>query len=97
MSNTETKPPKPSRRGYILLITAIVMVVAGWSAAWAYGRSVLAETRSTSSFRRMADTGAGSQHVANLAIAGYPFRYEVACRDMQSDRQNWAPPGLWAG
>ncbi|ASP35097.1 hypothetical protein CHH27_19155 [Labrenzia sp. VG12] len=83
VSKTETKPPKPSRRGYILLITAIVVVVAGWSAAWAYGRSILGD-QIDQQLQRMATQGLDLS-CGNLEIAGYPFRYEVACRDMQSE------------
>jgi len=82
VSNAETKPPKPSRRGYILLITAIVVVIAGWSAAWAYGRSLLADQVDVQ-LQRMATQGLDLS-CGDLSIAGYPFRYEVTCEDMQS-------------
>jgi len=82
LSDTETKPKKPSRRGYILLIIALVVVVAGWSAAWFYGRSVLAG-QLDQQMRRMAEQGLDLT-CADLAISGYPFRYEVSCREMQS-------------
>jgi len=72
------------------LIAAVVIVVAGWSAAWFYGRSALAEQLDLQ-MRRMADQGLDLT-CADLAIAGYPFRYEVTCRDMQSiDR--WGATG----
>lgn len=90
MSDTKPKPPKPSRRGYVLLIIAIVVVVAGWSAAWAYGRSVLSEQLDLQ-IQRMAEQGLDLS-CADLVIAGYPFRYEVACRDMQS-ADRWGATG----
>ena len=83
MSKSETKPPKPSRRGYILLITAILVVIAGWSAAWAYGRSVL-QGQIDQQLQVLATQGLDLT-CGDLVIAGYPFRYEVACRDMQSE------------
>lgn len=88
VSNSETKPPKPSRRGYILLITAIVVVVAGWSAAWAYGRTVL-EGQIDQQLKAMATQGVDLT-CGDLAIAGYPFRYEVACLNMQSEDRTGA-------
>ncbi|WP_417711310.1 DUF2125 domain-containing protein [Roseibium aggregatum] len=89
VSDTKTKPPKPSRRGYILLAGAIVLVIAGWSAAWFYGQSVLREQLDLQ-IARMADQGVDVS-CADLAIAGYPFRYEVSCADMRSaDRRGTA-------
>lgn len=82
MSETEPKPPKPSRRGYILLIVAFVVVILGWSAAWLYGRSVLAGQLDMQ-MQRLAGQGLDLT-CADLGIAGFPFRYEVACSDMQS-------------
>lgn len=94
MSDTKTKPAKPSRRGYVLLIAAIFIVVAGWSAAWFYGRSVLAGQLDLQ-MRRLAEQGLDLT-CADLGIAGYPFRYEVACRDMKSiDR--WGATGSLGG
>jgi len=94
VSDTETTPPKPSRRGYILLITALVVVVTGWSAAWFYGRSVLADQLELQ-LRRMAEQGLDLT-CADLSVAGYPFRYEVACRDMQSS-DRWGRTGSLGG
>ena len=82
MSDTKTKPPKPSRRGYILLAGAIVLVVFGWTVAWFYGQSVLREQLDRQ-IVRMADQGLDVS-CADLAIAGYPFRYEVSCANMRS-------------
>ncbi len=82
VSDIKTKPPKPTRRGYILLAGAIVLVIAGWSAAWFYGQSVLREQLDRQ-IVRMADQGLDVS-CADLAIAGYPFRYEVSCADMRS-------------
>ncbi|GAB2186529.1 DUF2125 domain-containing protein [Roseibium sp. LAB1] len=82
MSDTKIMPPKPSRRGYILLAGAIALVVAGWSAAWLYGQSVLQEQLDRQ-IARMADQGLDLS-CANLGIAGYPFRYEVTCADLRS-------------
>lgn len=92
MSDSKTLPPKPSRRGYILLITAVVVVVAGWSAAWFYGRSVLAGQLDLQ-MQRMAQQGVDLS-CADLAIAGFPFRYEVSCRDMRSADRRGATGSL---
>lgn len=82
MSETENKPPRRSRRKYIFLMAAIAIVIAGWSAAWFYGRSVLADQLD------LQLAGLSSNGVdltcADMTIAGFPFRYEVACADMQS-------------
>lgn len=89
VSDIKTKPPKPTRRGYILLAGAVVLVIAGWSAAWFYGQSVLREQLDRQ-IVRMADQGLDVS-CADLAIAGYPFRYEVSCADMRSaDRRGTA-------
>ncbi|WP_031284968.1 MULTISPECIES: DUF2125 domain-containing protein [unclassified Labrenzia] len=89
MSDIKTKPPKPTRRGYILLAGTVVLVIAGWSAAWFYGQSVLREQLDRQ-IVRMADQGLDVS-CADLAIAGYPFRYEVSCADMRSaDRRGTA-------
>jgi hypothetical protein len=92
---TDTSRPvqrKPSRRGYILMIAAIVAVVAAWSAAWFYGRSVLA-AQLDQQIGRLADNGVDLS-CADLTIAGYPFRYEVGCRDMRSFDRSGAAGSL---
>lgn len=82
MSETENKPPKRSRRKYILLMAAVAVAIAGWSAVWVYGRTVLGdelERQLAGLSRNGVDLTCG-----NMSIAGYPFRYEVACAGMQS-------------
>lgn len=91
-ASTPPKSPKRSRRGYILLLVAVVVVVAGWSAAWAYGRSVLAEQMDLQ-LDRMAGQGL-ELACADLSIAGYPFRYEVACREMRTSDRSGATGSL---
>lgn len=79
----ESKPAKsPTRRRYIVLLCAIVIVAAGWSGAWYYGRSVLAGQLDLQ-MRSMASSGL-EVSCAELAIGGYPFRYEVYCKDLAS-------------
>jgi hypothetical protein len=85
-------PRKPSRRGYILMIAAIVAVIAAWSAAWFYGRSVLA-AQLDRQIGRLADNGVDLS-CADLTIAGYPFRYEVACRSLRSSDRSGAAGSL---
>ncbi|MEM8701812.1 MAG: DUF2125 domain-containing protein [Pseudomonadota bacterium] len=83
VTEDETKPAKPSRRRYILLICAIVLVIAGWSGAWLFGRSVLADQLDTQ--LQALKTNGLDLSCSDLAIAGYPFRYEVYCRDLASN------------
>ena len=83
MSDHENKPSKPSRRRFILLICAIALVIAGWSGAWFFGRSVLAEELDTQ--LQVLKTNGLELSCSDLAIAGYPFRYEVFCRDLASN------------
>ncbi|MCV0429725.1 MAG: DUF2125 domain-containing protein [Roseibium sp.] len=82
MSKSPNAQTKSSKRRYILLLSAIVLVIAGWSAAWFYGRSVLAEELD-GQMRTLAQNGLDIS-CADLTIAGYPFRYEVSCRNMRS-------------
>ena len=82
MSTPSNTPARSSKRRYILLLSVIVLVVAGWSVAWFYGRSILAQELD-GQMRNMARNGVDVS-CSDLAIAGYPFRYEVACRDMRS-------------
>lgn len=83
VSEHVNKPSKPSRRRYILLMCAIGLVIAGWSGAWFFGRSVLADELDTQ-FRTLKANGLDLS-CSDLAIAGYPFRYEVYCRDLASN------------
>jgi len=82
VTSAENKPAKPARRRYILLFGVIVLVIAGWTAAWAYGRSVLADQLDRQ-IAGMAERGLQIS-CADRTIAGFPFRYEVGCRDMRS-------------
>ncbi|KZM51132.1 DUF2125 domain-containing protein [Labrenzia sp. OB1] len=83
------KSTKSTKRRYIFLLAAVVLVTAGWSAAWVYGRSVLADQLDLQ-LTRMAGAGLVVS-CADLAIRGYPFRYEVSCTDMRSrDRDGTA-------
>ncbi|WP_299817867.1 DUF2125 domain-containing protein [uncultured Roseibium sp.] len=74
------------KRRYILLLSAVVLVTAGWSAAWIYGRSVLADQLDLQ-MTRMAEAGLVVS-CTDLAIGGFPFRYEVSCPDMRSRDRN---------
>lgn len=82
VSTTPNKPAKSSKRRYILLMSAIVLVIAGWTAAWFYGRSVLADQLNL----QMSNLARSGLEVSceDLDIAGYPFRYEVSCDDLRS-------------
>ncbi|WP_420334741.1 DUF2125 domain-containing protein [Roseibium sp.] len=82
VSEHENKPSKPSRRRYILLMCAIGLVIAGWSGAWFFGRSVLADQLDTQ--LQALKTNGLDLSCSDLAIAGYPFRYEVYCTDLAS-------------
>ncbi|TYC52583.1 DUF2125 domain-containing protein [Rhodobacterales bacterium] len=78
----ENRPKPRSRRKYILLLSAVVVVFVAWTAFWFYGRSVLADQLDVQ-LARLGDNGIDIS-CSDLSIAGYPFRYEVACRDMIS-------------
>lgn len=82
MPNAEKKPAVRSKRRYIILLSVIVVVIAGWSGAWAYGRSVLAE-QIEMQLGSLARNGL-QVTCSDLSIAGYPFRYEVYCQDLNS-------------
>ncbi|WP_170107145.1 DUF2125 domain-containing protein [Roseibium marinum] len=73
---------KSPKRRYILLLAAVLLVASGWSVAWVYGRSVLAGQLDRQLIR-MAEVGL-EVSCADLAIRGYPFRYEISCPDMRS-------------
>ncbi|MBN9673259.1 DUF2125 domain-containing protein [Roseibium aggregatum] len=94
MSETEAKPQKRSNRRYILLLSAVVIVVAGWSGAWFYGRSVLADQLDLQ-MGRMARNGL-TLACSGLEIGGYPFRYEVACEEMRSEDRRGTQGSLGA-
>ncbi|NBN80244.1 DUF2125 domain-containing protein [Microvirga tunisiensis] len=69
------RPP----RKYVLLATAVAVVIGGWSAAWFGGRSYL-----DGEITRMMDVAmANGVEVACLErkIGGFPFRFEVSCKD----------------
>ncbi|MCX2724891.1 DUF2125 domain-containing protein [Roseibium salinum] len=92
MTNDAPTPPKSSRRRYMVLIGLIVLVAAGWSGAWFYGRSVLAGQLDRQ-MNTMAQNGVDLS-CRDLAIAGYPFRYEVSCLDMRSQDRAGAAASL---
>ncbi len=85
VTNTQTRPSNPGKRPFILLLVAIIVVVAGWSGAWLFGRSVLADQ-----IEQQVNTMSGQGldvSCDDLAIAGYPFRFEVYCTGLRSEAQ----------
>lgn len=82
VSQTEIKSTNRTKRRYFLLIAVIILVAAGWSGAWLYGRSVLSG-QIASQLDGMERTGL-KVACSELGIAGYPFRYEVHCDDLTS-------------
>lgn len=94
VSENESKPAKSSRRRYIILLSLIVLVVAGWTGAWIYGRSVLADQLDLQ-MKAMARGGL-QVSCADLSISGYPFRYEIYCRDLASLDRTGAAGSLGA-
>lgn len=82
VSEGTSKSAGSSRRRYILLLVAIGLVIAGWSGAWVFGRSVLAGQLD----QQMASLGRQGLDLScsDLSIGGFPFRYEVSCRDLAS-------------
>ncbi|WP_420413013.1 DUF2125 domain-containing protein [Roseibium sp.] len=71
-----------SKRKYLLLLAAILLVAAGWSGAWAYGRSVLA-SQIDQKLAQVSDLGT-EVNCRDLDIGGYPFRYEIYCKDLRA-------------
>ncbi|MTH96461.1 DUF2125 domain-containing protein [Roseibium sp. RKSG952] len=77
MNAPSLEPRKNVRTRYIVLALIVLAVMAVWSGAWAYGRSVL--------------LGEMDRFISNLnrdgvvlscdrrSVGGFPFRYEVAC------------------
>ncbi|WP_281926825.1 DUF2125 domain-containing protein [Roseibium album] len=94
MSENESKPARSSRRRFIILLSVIVLVVAGWSGAWVYGRSVLAGQLDLQ-MKAMAKEGV-QVSCADLSISGYPFRYEVYCKELISRDRTGAEGSLGA-
>lgn len=81
---TDATPSGPSRgkTKYLYLLAVVVLVAAGWSGAWAYGRSVVSDQIDLQ-LRQMAGGGLDIS-CEDLSIAGYPFRYEIRCRNLRS-------------
>ena len=67
---------------YMFMIVLLVLIIAGWSAAWLYGREILSE-RLEAERAGMARYGT-ELTCAQLVVAGYPFRYEVRCADLDA-------------
>ncbi len=84
-SDTPISAPS-SKRKYIFLVAAIAIVVAGWTGAWFFGRSVLAD-QLKQAFRQLSEQGTDVA-CADLKIGGFPFRYEVYCSNLQSADQS---------
>ncbi|MFN3130046.1 DUF2125 domain-containing protein [Roseibium sp.] len=82
MSSDTAAGKTPSKRKYLVLIGVIVIVVAGWSGAWAYGRTVLADQLDMQ-FGRFSEQGT-EVTCTDLTIGGYPWRYEIRCDDLKS-------------
>ncbi|MEP4770153.1 MAG: DUF2125 domain-containing protein [Roseibium sp.] len=82
MTTEPTLPQVSSKKRYIVLLAVIGLVIVGWSGAWTYGRSMLADQLDLQMARI---TGNGLElGCADLRIAGYPFRYEIRCTDLTS-------------
>jgi len=82
MTVTPAEPKKNLKIRYVGLGLAIVLGIGVLSGAWAYGRSVLASELDRQIQRMAAD---GLVVTCNdQVIAGYPFRYEVACSSVMA-------------
>ncbi|GGB39708.1 hypothetical protein GCM10011316_09650 [Roseibium aquae] len=77
MAANSSEPKKNLKIRYFGLMGAVVLGIAGWSGAWAYGRTVLAGELEAQ-IGHLADGGLHIQ-CADQAISGFPFRYEVRC------------------
>ncbi|MTI44046.1 hypothetical protein JM93_03260 [Roseibium hamelinense] len=68
------------KKRYTALIGIIIVVCAGWSAAWAYGRTVLSnEIDRIITGLSTEGTNVGCRE---RSVRGFPFRYEVSCNDL---------------
>lgn len=78
-SNPGTPAPKRSTRKYVLLASAVAVVIGGWSAAWYTARSYL-DREITRTMEIAASQGA-ELNCLERSIGGFPFRFEVTCKD----------------
>lgn len=80
-SDPGTPPRKPaSRRGYILLATLVVLVVALWSGYWSIARGMVADL--FASVRMAARAEGGEIACTGQNLGGYPFRLELSCQPL---------------
>jgi len=84
-SDTRLKE-RSGKTKYILLLAAVLAVTGGWSGAWVFGRSVLSDQLHG---QLAALAGQGTDVRCNdLAIGGFPFRYEVQCSGLKTAGQS---------
>ena len=80
---------KPSRLGLYIPFALLLVLAAGWTAAWIWARGEAAERMDAAAedLRRAGYDVAWSQR----SIGGYPFRLDVTLTDAQiRDRSGWA-------
>jgi hypothetical protein len=77
-------------RRYAILLLGVFAVIAGWSAAWKYaaGRAAGAAAE----WRAHEAANGRVFACGDEAIAGYPFRIEVTCRDARAEFHDFRPP-----
>ncbi len=66
---------------FIILIAIVVLVVTGWSAAWFYGAGEI--RRQVSNQLLASQSFPEKLSCKQLDVAGFPFRYDIACTDAQ--------------
>lgn len=76
------KPPrKPgSKRGYILLATLVVLVIALWSGYWTVARGMVSDLFTT--MRLAAKAEGGEIACTDQDLGGFPFRFELSCKPL---------------
>lgn len=76
-------------RRYAILLFVVLAAIAGWTALWKYAAGRAAEA--TAQWRAHEAANGRIFTCGNEAIAGYPFRIEVTCRDARAEFRDFRP------
>lgn len=68
---------------FLVLLGVVLLLAGGWCGAWFYLRGLMVD-RLEGELTRLADTGIVIE-CPDLAVAGFPFRYEVSCTGFELD------------
>lgn len=82
-ANTSPDTPRPpSRRGYWLLGTLVVLIVAGWTAYWAIARGMAGDLLHNAV--AVANAEGGALVCGDEALGGYPFQIRLDCAPLEA-------------